>query len=210
MLPENAVGGIVMRNALIACLSIAALHSGIAIAQAPAGVQRLQGTVSAVSDTSLTLAAADGTSTTVVLQPTRTVTVTAPVAVDQIVPGSYVATANKTQADGTGVSVEIRVYPPDSPRFDVNRAMDASGQTMMTNGKVATAVSADGGRLLTVDYGNGTRQVKVPPEVTVISNMPGSPALVKPGVKLTIVTFPASADRPGRQMITIAKADLPK
>ncbi len=142
--------------------------------------------------------------------PTRTVTVTAPIAVDQIVPGSYVATANKTQPDGTGVSIEIRVYPPDSQHFDVNRAMDASGQTMMTNGKVATAISADGGRLLTVDYGTGTRQVKVPPEVAVISNTPGSPALVKPGVKLSVVTAPANADRPARQMILIAKADLPK
>lgn len=199
-----------MRHALIVCLSIAALHGGIASAQMPAGAQRAQGTVSAVSDTSLTLAGADGAATTVALLPSRTITVTAPIAVDQIVPGSYVATANKTQPDGTGVSIEIRVYPPDSPRFDVNRAMDASGQTMMTNGKVATAVSADGGRLLTVDYGTGTRQVKVPPEVTVVSNTPGSPALVKPGVKLSIVTFPAGRDRPARQMITIAKADLPK
>lgn len=199
-----------MRHAWIACLSIAALHGSIASAQMPAGAQRAQGIVSAVSDTSLTIAAADGTSTIIALQPTRTVTVTAPIAVDRIVPGSYVATANKTQPDGSGVSIEIRVYPPDSPRFDVNRAMDASGQTMMTNGKVATAVSADGGRLLTVDYGTGTRQVKVPPEVTVIANTPASPALVKPGVKLSIVSFPASGDRPARQMITIAKADLPK
>ncbi len=198
-----------MRNAVLACLSVMSLHSGLAYAQAPAGAQRVQGTVSAVSDTSLTLATADGTAATVALLPTRTVTVTAPIAVDQIVPGSYVATANKTQPDGTGVSVEIRVYPPDSPRFDVNRAMDAAG-TMMTNGKVATAVSADGGRMLTVDYGSGTRQVKVPPEVTVVSNTPGSPALVKAGVKLSIVTFPASGDRPARQTITIAKADLPK
>jgi hypothetical protein len=170
---------------------------------------RLQGTVSAVSDTSLTLATTDGKTETVALLPNRTVTITAPIAVDQIVPGSYVATANKQQPDGTGVSVEIRVYPPDSPRFDVNRAMDASGETMMTNGKVATAVSSDGGRLLTVDYGSGKRQIRVPPEITVVSNTPGSPALVKVGVKLSIVSRPAMGDRPAAQIITIAKADLP-
>jgi len=196
-----------MRRALLTSLAVVSLYSGVATAQAPAGLQRADGTVSAVSDTSLTLATADGKIATVALLPTRTVTVTAPIAVDQIVPGSYVATANKTQPDGTGVSIEIRVYPPDSPRFDVNRAMDAP-DTMMTNGKVATAVSSDGGRLLTVDFGSGTRQIKVPPEVTVVSNTPGSPALVKPGVKLTVVTFPAAGDRPARQMITIAKADL--
>jgi hypothetical protein len=196
-----------MRRALFASLAIVSLHGAIAQAQMPA-MARLQGTVSAVSDTSLTLTTADGPKT-VDLQPNRTVTVTAPIAVDQIVPGSYVATANKSQPDGTGVSVEIRVYPPDSPRFDVNRAMDASGETMMTNGKVATAVSSDGGRLLTVDYGSGKRQIRVPPEITVVSNTPGSPALVKVGVKLSIVSRPAMGDRPAAQIITIAKADLP-
>ena len=195
-----------MRTPLTTGIAVVAL-SAAAAAQAPAG--RAQGVVSAVSDDSLTLRTADGASTTVALMPTRRVTVTAPIAVDQIVPGSYVATANTSQADGTGVSVEIRVYPPDSPRFDVNRAMDASGQTMMTNGTVAKAVSSDGGRLLTVDYGTGTRQIRVPPEVGVISNMPGDPAMVKVGVKLSIVTLPAAGERPAAQIITIAKADLP-
>jgi hypothetical protein len=196
-----------MRSVLFACLAVAALHGGAAQAQMP-GMARLQGTVSAVSDSSLTLATAEGAKT-IALLPNRTVTITAPIAVDQIVPGSYVATANKSQPDGTGVSVEIRVYPPDSPRFDVNRAMDASGETMMTNGKVATAVSSDGGRLLTVDYGSGKRQIRVPPEITVISNTPGSAALVKVGVKLSIVNLPAMGERPAAQIITIAKADLP-
>lgn len=195
-----------MRTVLMTGIAVVAL-SAAASAQAPAG--RAQGVVSAVSEDSLTLKAADGTSTTVALMPTRRVTVTAPIAVDQIVPGSYVATANTSQADGTGVSVEIRVYPPDSPRFDLNRAMDASGQTMMTNGKVAKAVSSDGGRLLTVDYGTGTRQIRVPPAVGVISNTPGDPAMVKVGVKLSIVTLPAAGERPAAQIITIAKADLP-
>jgi methenyltetrahydromethanopterin cyclohydrolase len=81
---------------------------------------------------------------------------------------------------------------------------------MMTNGKVATAVSVGGGRMLTVDYGSGSRQVKVPPEVQVISNMPGTLAMIRVGQKLSIATFPAMGERPARQMITIAKADLPK
>ncbi len=199
-----------MKRTLLAGLFAISLSSGMANAQAPTAPQREEGTVSAVSDTSLTLAKPDGASATVPLLANRTVTVTAPIAVDQIVPGSYVATANKSQPDGTGVSIEIRVYPPDSPRFDINRAMDASGETMMTNGKVAKAVSSDGGRLLTVDYGNGSRQIKVPTELTVVSNTPGSLDLVKVGVKLAIVTIPAGAFGPDpRQIITIAKADLP-
>ena len=197
-----------MNRMVWAVAAAVSLYAGQAGAQMPA-MQHLQGTVSAVTDKVLTLSTADGTSATVDLLPNRTVTVSEPITVDQIQPGSYVATANKTQPDGTGVSVEIRVFPPSTPRFDVNRAMDQSG-TMMTNGVVATAVSTDGGRRLTVDFGQGTRQITVPPGISITLNTPGSNDLVKPGIKLEIVTVPASADRPGRQFIKINKADLPK
>jgi len=197
-----------MNRLVWAVAAAVSLYAGQAGAQMP-GMQHLEGTVTAVSDKVLTLSTADGTSATVDLLPNRTVTVSEPITVDQIQPGSYVATANKTQPDGTGVSVEIRVFPPSTPRFDVNRAMDQSG-TMMTNGVVATAVSTDGGRRLTVDFGQGTRQITVPPGISITLNTPGSNDLVKPGIKLEIVTVPAMADRPGRQFIKINKADLPK
>ncbi len=196
----------------LALVAVVSLYAGQAGAQtaAPMAPQHLQGTVSAVSDTSLTLATAGGTGATVDLLPNRTVTLIEPITVDQIQPGSYVATANKTQADGTGVSVEIRVFPPNTPRFDLNRAMDQTGETMMTNGVVATAVSTDGGRRLTVDYGTGTRTITVPPGISITLNTPGTPDLVRPGVKIEIYTVAATTDRPARQSIRINKADLPK
>jgi hypothetical protein len=188
--------------------AVLTLQASQAVAQAPTPPQRVAGIVSAVTDTTLTVTKADGSNATVDLLPNRTVTIIEPITVDQITPGSYVATANKTQPDGTGVSVEIRVFPPSTPRFDVNRAMDASGETMMTNGSVAKAVSVDGGQMLTIDYGNGTRQVKVPPGISITLNTPASPDVVKAGVKVDVSTTAPTADRPGRQSIRIAKADL--
>lgn len=181
----------------------------LALAQ-PAPPQRVEGTVSALTDTSMTVRKADGTSETVALLPTRSINITAPINVDQIQPGSYVATANKTQPDGSGVSQELRVYPPSTGVAigTVNRAMNADGDLMMTNGTVATAVSADGGRMLTVDYGQGQRKIKVPTTLQVVSNTPGTPDQVKVGEKLSIVTFNGQGGGPGGQIITIAKGDL--
>lgn len=195
-----------MRKTLFAIVAALSLHA-VGQAQAPQPPQRFEGTVTAVSDSSVTIATATGAQT-VALLPNRVITVTEPVAVDRIVPGSYVATANRTQADGTGVSTELRVYPPGSPAFNVNQAMDESGQLMMTNGTVATAVSSDGGRVLTVDYGNGKRQIRVPPEVQVVGNSQGTPAMVKVGTKLALATFTPAPGQPSLQIITIAKADL--
>lgn len=193
------------RLAALALLTI----PGFALGQ-PAPPQRAEGTVSALSDASMTLTKADGTSATVALLPGRTINITAPMTVDQIQPGSYVATANKTQADGTGVSQELRVYPPRTGATigTVNRAMNAEGDLMMTNGTVATAVSADGGRMLTVDYGQGQRKIKVPTTLQVVSNTPGTADQVKVGEKLSIVTFSGQGGGPGGQIITIAKSDL--
>lgn len=196
-----------MRHGTLVGIAAMAFHCGIAMAQAPQGPQRLEGIVTAASDTSLTLNTANGPAT-VALLPNRTINVTEPVAVDRIVPGSYVATANRTQADGTGVSTELRVYPPGPNTFNVNRAMDASGQLIMTNGTVATAVGTATGRVLTVNYGDGTRQIRVPPEVQVISNTPGNAAMVKTGTKLSIATLNPGPDGQPLQIITVAKADL--
>ncbi len=200
-----------MKRALLIGLAAMSLQSAAAQAQGPSSTapQRVEGTVTALSDTSLTLAAAGGTPATVALLPDRTVTVVEPIAVDQIQPGSYVATANKSQPDGTGVSTELRVYPPGTPRMNVNTAMNAEGDLMMTNGTVATAVSAEGGRVLTVDYGNGKRKITVPTTIQVISNTPAPPETVKVGMKLVVVTFPAQGARPGGQIITIDKKDIP-
>lgn len=195
------------RVAALALLLVPSLAPSPAGAQ-PAPPQRVEGTVSALTDTSMTLKKADGTSETVALLPTRNVNITAPITVDQIQPGSYVATANKTQSDGSGVSQELRVYPGTANRATVNRAMNAEGDLMMTNGTVATAVSADGGRMLTVDYGQGQRKIKVPDTLQVVSNTVGTPDQVKVGEKLSIVTFNGQGGGPGGQIITIAKSDL--
>ncbi|MBO9574304.1 MAG: hypothetical protein J7494_01070 [Sphingobium sp.] len=178
-------------------------------AQPLAAPQRAEGTVTGLTDASMTLRKADGASETVALLAGRTVNIVAPIDVDQIQPGSYVATANKSQPDGSGVSTELRVYPGTASRATVNRAMNAEGDLMMTNGTVATAVSSDGGRVLTVDYGQGQRKITVPKTIQVVSNTPGAPDLVKVGVKLTVVTFAAAGDRPAGQIITINKKDLP-
>jgi hypothetical protein len=199
-----------MKRVLLAALSAMTLYGTAAFGQAaPPGPPRpTTGTVTAVSDTSLTLSTADGKSETVELLSNKNINVTEPVAVDRIQPGSYVATANVTQPDGTGVSQELRVYPPGSPAFNVNRPMDATGQLIMTNGNVDKVVSSDGGRVLTVNYGTGTRQILVKPSLQVIAITPGTPAMLKPGVKLSIITLRFASDQPPAQIITIAKADL--
>ena len=206
-----------MNRWMLAAVAVVAVYAGSAGAQnampspspAPSPPQRLDGTVATVTDKSLTVTGKDGTNTAVDILPVATVTVVTPITLDQIQAGSYVATANKTQADGTGVSIEIRVFPPDTRRFDVNRAMDQTGETIMTNGSVATAVTTPAGRQLTVDYGSGKRTVTVPAGIPISLNTPGTLAMVHVGDHVMVTT----GQGPGgvaRQQIRIIKTDAPK
>jgi hypothetical protein len=58
----------------------------------------------------------------------------------------------------------------------------------MTNATVAEVVSEARGRLLTVKYKGGEKEIDVPPNVPVVTLAPGDPSLLKPG---TAVFIPA-------------------
>ena len=88
--------------------------------------------------------------------------------------GSFVATANVSQPDGSGVSTEFRVFAPALRGLGEGHgpmAGEAPG-TMMTNGTVsAEVVSTPRGREMDVTYGGkggqGVRHIVIPPNVTI-------------------------------------------
>jgi hypothetical protein len=199
-----------MKTTLKFCVALALAATSIAHAQIGGAfkVTRVEGTITALSATSLTLSEANGKTESIDLLPNWTVTVTKIIPVEQIQPGSYVATANKETADGAGTSLEIRVSPPGTNGVNINRVMDHAAQTVMTNGTVSTVVKSVQGRVLMVNYGTGERQITVPPDVPVVLNTPGDPSMVKVGLAVKIATFDASTERPARQSITLDAKDV--
>ena len=191
-----------MKNVLIAVAALAL--AGVAEAQ-PAGpppnITRVEGLVTAVSDSEMTLSEAGGKTETIKLAPTWSVSVTKQISVSDIVPGSYLGTTNHAKPDGTGVSTEVHVSPPGQKGPGVDFVMQPGTDVTMTNGTVATVVKSDGGQVLEVNYGSGVRKVTVPPGTPIVMNVQGDRATVKVGVKVRIVSFgegPAA-----RQIVTV-------
>lgn len=169
---------------LAACSSMSASGPAPAPAPAPsatapqaaqATTQRIGGEVTAVNAAQITLRGADGVSSTFTFAPDAWVIKTRPIQASEIHAGDFVATANTNNADGSGTSTELRVFPPGMHLGEGSYPMQEPNTTM-TNATVAQVTNVAGGRQLTVTYGAnagnnsaaGSRTITLPESVQVV------------------------------------------
>jgi hypothetical protein len=197
-----------MRQILMAALAVglgAAIVSGRAGAQPapsmasrpPAGTVRpaapADGVVIAFSGKTLTVKDAHGISTTYAVADDVRILRLRKIDAGAIRPGSFVATANVSQPDGSGVSKEFRVFAPALKGLGEGHgpmASEAPG-TMMTNGTVsAEVVSTPRGREMDVVYGGaggqGVRHIILPANVTIREMSLADRPQVKPGAAVQV------------------------
>lgn len=178
--------------------------AGAALAQAPSGIIRIGGVVTAVAPNSVTVRGPDGKVTVLPLALTWTVVKTRPVDIEAIKPGSFVATANTNIDAGSGKSIELRMFEPGSHLGEGSRPM-AQANTTMTNGTVQTVKKGSGGRELDVSYPGGVRHIVVPPDVQVIGSFPADRSEVKPGVTISAIAAKGPDGNPLGTRISITE-----
>jgi hypothetical protein len=167
-------------------LGLALVAAGSAAAQGARQIVR--GVVSAVTPSSLTVTARDGKTVTVGLAPNWMVAVMTPIHADAIQPGSFIGTTEMPQADGSGLSLEVHVFPPGVKMGEGHYPWDLQPGAMMTNGTVGKVVAVGAGRALDVTYPSGTRHVVVPAGAPIVQITPGgAQSLIQPGVSVFLV-----------------------
>jgi hypothetical protein len=191
-----------MRSILLATLAAvlsAAALDGPALAQPapPAAAMRpappAEGIVVAFSGKTLIVKDAHGLVTTYAVADDVRLLQLRKIDASAIKPGSFVATANVSQPDGSGVSKEFRVFAPALKGLGEGHgpmAGEAPG-TMMTNGTVsAEVVSTPRGREMDVMYkgagGQGVRHVVLPQTVSIREMSLVDRAQIKPGVAVQV------------------------
>lgn len=166
------------------------LISATAMAAAPPSPTRVRGVISAIDDSQVVVQPKTGAPITVALTKEWRVSVTKPVKVDQIVAGSFIGTTEIPQADGSGRSLEVHVFPPGVKVGEGHYAWDLQPGSMMTNGTVGKVVSGANGRELQISYPNGERRVTVPPNVPVVQIEGGERTQVKVGIPVFLIAVP--------------------
>ena len=174
--------------AAIAALTLSATAALAQPAAPAAGPSVVRGTVTAMTDTSLTLKTDKGPQT-VGLTANWSVAVMKPVAIDAIQPGSFIGTSEMPSKDGaTGKSLEVHVFPPGVKMGEGHYGWDLKPGSMMTNGTVGSVVTGKkGSRELDVSYSSGTRHLTVPASVPVVQIGPGKREMVKVGTPVFMV-----------------------
>jgi hypothetical protein len=176
-------------SGLAAATLAAALVALPALAQTPARTI-VRGVVTQVKPDALVLKGKDGKPVTVGLAPAWTVAIMKPIDASAIQPGSFIGTAEMPQADGTGRSLEVHIFPPGVKMGEGHYNWDIKAGSMMTNGTVGKVVASPNGRELDVTYSTGTRHIVVPPKVPIVQITPGTNAQIRPGVSVFLIAVP--------------------
>lgn len=169
-----------------------------AAAQIPAGATVVRGVVSDVQPSQVTVKPKSGKPVVVGLAPSWRVSVTKPISVSEIKPGSFIGSAEMPKGDGVGRSLEVHVFPPGVKLGEGHYGWDKKKGSMMTNGTVGNIAVSKNGRELEVDYGSGKRKVVVPKNVPIVQIGPGERSQLKKGASVFLVAAPG----PGGKLVT--------
>lgn len=181
-----------------------------------ATVDRIRGTVTAVSPDSVNLHTTDGKDLAVTLRDNTRYANVVKASLTDVAPGSYIGTATK-EVGGKLIALEVVVFPPamkgvGEGHYGWDRIRDttlsggASANSSMTNGTVSTVTAAGtanttmtngtvsasdakgGAKQLTVTYKGGEQHILVPPTAPVVAPQPATIADLTKGKTVFIVS----------------------
>ena len=163
----------------IAALVIAATSAAV-LAQTPP--TRIRGTLEQVDGNLLTIKARTGEVMKVKVPDNVLLVGLAKASMADIGKGKFIGTTTVGQKDGALVAEEVHIFPENMRGTgEGHRDWDLRPESKMTNANVAEIKNMGDGRVMTVQYKGGEKQVLVTPRTSVVSYEPASRSDLKPG-----------------------------
>jgi hypothetical protein len=170
-----------------------------ALAQPMASAQdktvRVRGTIDRVEGDVYIVKARGGGELKVTLAEKAPITAVVKSSLADVKQGSYVGIATMPQIDGGLKALEILIFPEAMRGVSEGHyGWDLQPSSMMTNGNVEQTVTSVVGQVLTVKYKDGEKKIVVPPDVPIVSYVPGEKAELKPGAAIFIAAAKQQPD----------------
>ncbi|KAF1023237.1 MAG: hypothetical protein GAK30_00690 [Paracidovorax wautersii] len=177
-----------MKSTLCAFVFCLATAGALAQAAAPGPTVRLRGTEQEVSATRITVKdRSSGETVALALPATLVVQEVYPIALADILPGSFIGTAALPQPDGTQRAIAVTVFPESARGVgEGHRPFDLEPDSTMTNATVADVASAPTGRRMQLKYKGGEQTLVVPPGTPIVTFRPGDRSLLVPGASVSL------------------------
>lgn len=197
-----------MQKLFMAAALAALAPAGLAAPAAPAPAVRVRGTVQSVTPSLLTVQSATGGAIRVHLSPKVPVVGIVPSSRAQIKDNSFLGIASVTLPNGTQQAREVVVFPEAARgtgegSYPWDLPGTAAGHSKMTNGTVrrskpsasrmtnGTVKRGSTGDALTLEFkngtGTGTQRLFLPPNIPIVTFVPGQPGLLKPGAHVFVI-----------------------
>lgn len=184
-----------MVRKLVVAAALLSLSASIALGQAPAPL-RLAGAVESFQGRKLVLKTETGKSASISVPANVRITESVKASLADIRQGDFIGSA-AVKAGRILRAQEVHIFPADMRGVgEGHRPMGPNPDRTMTNGNVAAIHSMTNGsvgrvsglasKVLTVTYKGGQQTIEVSPSTPVTRIVPGSEALLKPGVKVSV------------------------
>jgi hypothetical protein len=171
------------------------LGCALAAACLPADAQtttRIRGTIATVDANALSVKSRDGKELKLRMTEKTTVAYPKAIKLSDIKPGDFVGSTAVPNNEGQLVAREVHLFPESGRGTgEGHYPWDTEKGSTMTNANVANAVKAANGQELTLEYKGGSRKVIVPPNVPVVTTVPGDRSLLVPGHYVFVIAQPA-------------------
>ena len=168
----------------LAAIVIAAMSAAV-VAQTPP--TRIRGTLEQVDGNLLTVKARTGEVMKVKVPDNVVLVGIAKASMADIGKGKFSGTTTVGQKDGALVAEEVHIFPEAMRGTgEGHRDWDLRPESKMTNANVAEIKNMGDGRVMTVQYKGGEKQVLVTPRTSVVSYEPASRSDLKPGTGVFI------------------------
>ncbi len=172
---------------LALCVAASLLTLTSAFAEAP--VSRVRGMIESINGDLLIVKKNDGHNVMMKMTPNAAVTGVEKMAMSDIAPGAYIGVTSVADAQGNQKATEVHLFP-NSLRGagEGTRPWDTAPNSSMTNGGLDKMVESNDGRMLTVKYRGGEKQVVVTPETAVVKLVPGKRSDLQEGARIVAAT----------------------
>ena len=157
-----------------------------------AGMVRFAGTVASASGNSFVVHTQDSGDVKLTLPDSPSIMVSNPGTVADLGAGKFVGCTAVKRADNLLHATECHIFPESmrgmgeghNPMGPPDTTMTNGNVATMATGKVAAASGSGGGATLNVTYKGGRQTIQVGPDTTITRIDAGTPAMLKPGVKV--------------------------
>ena len=171
-----------MRHAILA----SALLAATALPAAAQSVERVRGTIKALTGNVLVVDTREGGEARITLAPNYGVGAVVPATIADAKPGTFIGAAATGPKDHLR-AVEVVIFPEAARGTgEGHYPWDLVPESTMTNATIESEVSGGNGNELTVVAKGETLKMVVPPGVPIVTFEPGSPAMLVPGTKVFI------------------------